>query len=68
MGSVGRVDVLSDRIYQEAEIHYVVKNDPEKAEIVVKGFAVFHKRPEDSHMSQWVGSIDGSSFEMTDNE
>ena len=43
---------MADRIYQEAEIHYVVKNDPAREKMVVKGFAVFHKRPEDSQMHQ----------------
>ena len=41
---IGHVDITPDRIYQEATITYVVKNDPSKEEFATKGFAVFHKR------------------------
>lgn len=47
---IKHVDVLPDRIYQEAEIHYVIKNDPEKKEIVVRGMAVFGKRPDEDRL------------------
>ena len=48
--SRGHVDVLPDKIYQEATIHYIVKGDPEKEKITVKEFAVFHKGAEDEKM------------------
>ena len=46
-GSLGHFDVLPDKIYQQANIHYLVKGDVEKEEIVVKALAVFHKGVED---------------------
>ena len=33
--------MLPDRIYQPAEITYIVKDDPEKKEITIPGFAIF---------------------------
>ena len=48
--SVGHIDVLPDRIYQEANITYVVKNDPRKEAITVRGFAVYFKGVEEERM------------------
>ncbi len=48
------MDVLPDRIYQEAKITYTVKNDPDKEEIVVKGFAIYHKGLKDAQMKRLV--------------
>ncbi len=50
LDSLSRVDVLPDRIYQEATITYTVKNDPENEAIVVNGFAIFHKGLKDAQM------------------
>jgi len=50
--SLGRVDVLQDRIYQESTITYTVKNDPETEEVVVNGFAIYHKGLKDAQMKR----------------
>ena len=52
--SAGHIDVLLDKIYQEATIEYIVKGDPEKERIIVRGFAVFHKLVEDEKMQKYV--------------
>lgn len=44
--------MLRDRIYQESTITYTVKNDPEKEEIVVNGFAIYHKELKDAQMNR----------------
>ncbi|CAI7618074.1 unnamed protein product [Penicillium glandicola] len=36
--TIGHVDVVSDRIYQEAKIEYVVKGDPEQKVIKIDGY------------------------------
>ncbi|EED20387.1 hypothetical protein TSTA_036130 [Talaromyces stipitatus ATCC 10500] len=51
-------NVLPDRIYQEAEIRYVVKGDPERKDIVVNGMAVIGKRPEDEKMTFFTVYLD----------
>ncbi len=42
------VDVLPEKIYQEALITYIVKNDPEQVPISVRGMAVFGKKVDES--------------------
>ena len=42
-----------ERIYQEAKITYVVKGDPKEDEIIVKGFAVFHKGYDDERVRRF---------------
>ncbi|QKX62912.1 uncharacterized protein TRUGW13939_10080 [Talaromyces rugulosus] len=59
---IKHVDVLPDRIYQEAEIHYVIKNDPEKKDIVVKGMAVFGKKPDEDRLSFFDVYLDSSQI------
>lgn len=41
--TIGHVDVVGDRVYQEADIEYVLKGDPEGRVIRVQGMAVFGK-------------------------
>jgi len=48
--TVGHIDVMPDRIYQEAKIQYVVKGDSSKELFEVMGFAVYHKTPKDNRM------------------
>lgn len=59
---ITHVDVLPDRIYQEAEIHYVIKNDPEKKVIVVRGIAVFGKKPDEDRLSFFNVYLDGTQI------
>ena len=42
-----------ERIYQEAKITYVIKADPTEEELVVKGFAVFHKGVEEERVRRF---------------
>ena len=56
--TIKHVDVLPDRIYQEAEIRYVVKGDPERREILLPGMAVFGRRPGDEKMSFFTVYLD----------
>ncbi|CRG88147.1 Cystinosin homolog [Talaromyces islandicus] len=59
---IKHVDVLPDRIYQEAEIHYVIKNDPEKKDIVVRGMAVFGKKPDEDRLRFFDVYLDSSQI------
>lgn len=59
---IKHVDVLPDRIYQEAEIHYVIKDDPEKKEIVVRGMAVFGKKPDEDRLRFFDVFLDSSQI------
>jgi ketosteroid isomerase-like protein len=56
--TIKRVDVLPDRIYQEADIRYVVKGDPERKEILLTGMAVFGRKPGDEKMSFFTVYLD----------
>ena len=59
---VGHIDVTPQRIYQEAKITYVVKEDPTEEEMVVKGFAVFHKGVEEERV--WRFDVYGDFSEV----
>lgn len=48
--TIKHVDVLPNRIYQEASISYVVKGDAEKTPVEIQGLAVFGKRPDEERM------------------
>ncbi|PLB48409.1 NTF2-like protein [Aspergillus steynii IBT 23096] len=48
--TIGHVDVAEDRVYQEADIEYVLKGDPEGQVIKVQGMAVFGKGVHDERM------------------
>jgi ketosteroid isomerase-like protein len=56
--TIKHVDVLPDRIYQEADIRYVVKGDPERKEILLPGMAVFGRKPGDEKMSFFTVYLD----------
>ncbi|KAJ5417599.1 Nuclear transport factor 2 [Penicillium crustosum] len=56
--TIGHVDVLPDRIYQEAKIEYVVKGDPEQKVIKVDGLAVFGRRVGEDQMSFFTVYLD----------
>ncbi|EEA20854.1 hypothetical protein TMatcc_000851 [Talaromyces marneffei ATCC 18224] len=56
--TIKHVDVLPDRIYQEADIRYVVKGDPERKEIPVTGLAVFGRKLGDEKMSFFTVYLD----------
>jgi hypothetical protein len=60
--TIKRVDVVSDRIYQEADIRYVVKGDPEQKEILIKGIALVGKRPEQEKMSTFTVYLDPTTL------
>ncbi|KAJ5959214.1 Nuclear transport factor 2 [Penicillium vulpinum] len=56
--TIGHVDVVSDRIYQEAKIEYVVKGDPEQKVIKIDGLAVFGRRVGEDQMSFFTVFLD----------
>ncbi|KAJ5164566.1 Nuclear transport factor 2 [Penicillium coprophilum] len=56
--TIGRVDVVADRIYQEAKIEYVLKGDPEQKVIKIDGLAIFGKRAEEDQMSFFTVYLD----------
>ncbi|KGO47707.1 Nuclear transport factor 2 [Penicillium expansum] len=56
--TIGHVDVLPDRIYQEAKIDYVVKGDPEQKVIKIDGLAVFGRRVGEERMSFFTVYLD----------
>lgn len=57
------MDVLQDRIYQEADILYVVKGDPERKEIFIPGMAVFGRKPGDEKMSFFTVYLDPTALQ-----
>ena len=59
---IGHIDVTTERIYQEAKITYVVKGDPTGEEMVVKGFAVFHKGVDEERV--WRFDVYGDFSEV----
>ncbi|PWY96569.1 hypothetical protein BO94DRAFT_529937 [Aspergillus sclerotioniger CBS 115572] len=58
--TIGHIDVLPDRIYQEASIEYVLKPDPEKKVININGFAIFGKRVDEDKMRSFTVYLDPS--------
>lgn len=56
------MDVLPDRIYQEADIRYVAKGDPERKEISITGMAVFGRKPGDEKMSFFTVYLDPTAL------
>ncbi|OKL63761.1 hypothetical protein UA08_00034 [Talaromyces atroroseus] len=60
--TIKRVDVVSDRIYQEADIRYVVKGDPERKEILIKGIALVGKRPKQEKMNTFTVYLDPTAL------
>ncbi|OJI82049.1 hypothetical protein ASPTUDRAFT_57814 [Aspergillus tubingensis CBS 134.48] len=58
--TIGHVDVLPDRIYQEATIDYVLKGDEEKKVVSVQGFAIFGKRVDEDKMRFFTVYLDTS--------
>lgn len=60
--TIKHVDVLPDRIYQEADIRYVVKGDPERKEILIRGMAVFGRKPGDERMSFFTVYLDPTAL------
>ncbi|KAH8693893.1 hypothetical protein BGW36DRAFT_463524 [Talaromyces proteolyticus] len=58
--TIKHVDVLPDRIYQEANIRYIIKNDPEKKEIDIKGIAIFGKKPDEDKLRFFTVYLDPS--------
>ncbi|KAI9038830.1 nuclear transport factor 2 family protein [Aspergillus affinis] len=58
--TIGHVDVVEDRIYQEANIEYVLKGDPEEKVIKVQGLAVFGKGVRDERMKFFKVFLDPS--------
>lgn len=61
--TIKHVDVLQDRIYQEADILYVVKGDPERKEIFIPGMAVFGRKPGDEKMSFFTVYLDPTALQ-----
>ena len=49
---MGHADVLPDKIYQQVNIHYLVKGDAEKEDIVIEAFAVFHQGVDDEKVHE----------------
>ncbi|KAF3397102.1 hypothetical protein EIK77_003516 [Talaromyces pinophilus] len=60
--TIKHVDVLPDRIYQEADIRYVAKGDPERKEISITGMAVFGRKPGDEKMSFFTVYLDPTAL------
>ncbi|KUL87150.1 hypothetical protein ZTR_05577 [Talaromyces verruculosus] len=60
--TIKHVDVFPDRIYQEADIRYVVKGDPERKEISITGMAVFGRKPGDEKMSFFTVYLDPTAL------
>ncbi|RAK92477.1 hypothetical protein BO79DRAFT_65280 [Aspergillus costaricaensis CBS 115574] len=58
--TIGHVDVLPDRIYQEATIDYVLKGDEEKKVVSVQGMAIFGKRVDEDKMRFFTVYLDTS--------
>ncbi|PYI08822.1 hypothetical protein BO78DRAFT_364211 [Aspergillus sclerotiicarbonarius CBS 121057] len=58
--TIGHIDVLPDRIYQEASIQYVLKADPEKKVIHIDGIAIFGKRVDEDKMRFFKVYLDPS--------
>lgn len=56
--TIGHVDVLPDRIYQEAKIEYVVKGDPEQKVVKIDGLAIFGRRVGEDQMSFFTVYLD----------
>ena len=48
---VERVDVLSDRIYIQVHVEFVVKNDPEQKKVVVGGMVAAQKKIDEEKVS-----------------
>ncbi|GLA01207.1 hypothetical protein AnigIFM60653_011067 [Aspergillus niger] len=58
--TIGHVDVLPDRIYQEATIEYVLKGDDEKKVVSVQGIAIFGKGVDEDKMRFFTVCLDRS--------
>ncbi|OJJ72644.1 hypothetical protein ASPBRDRAFT_29581 [Aspergillus brasiliensis CBS 101740] len=56
--TIGHVDVLPDRIYQEATIEYVLKGDEERKVVSVQGLAIFGKRVDEDQMRFFTVYLD----------
>jgi len=54
------IDVLSDKIYQVADIIYVVKGDAEKKPVRIRGLAVFGKKTNQSQLTYFTVFLDPS--------
>ncbi|OOF94626.1 hypothetical protein ASPCADRAFT_208288 [Aspergillus carbonarius ITEM 5010] len=57
---IEHIDVLPDRIYQEASIEYVLKPDPEKNVVHINGIAIFGKRADEDKMRFFTVYLDPS--------
>ncbi|KAL2044929.1 hypothetical protein N7G274_002704 [Stereocaulon virgatum] len=44
---VEHFDIMPDKIHQQVNIHYLMKDDAEKEVTVVEAFVVFHEGVED---------------------
>ncbi|KAH8433200.1 nuclear transport factor 2 family protein [Aspergillus melleus] len=60
--TIGHFDVVEDRVYQEADIEYVLKGDPEEKVIKVQGLAVFGKGVSDERMHFFKVYLDPSAI------
>lgn len=56
------MDIVDDRVYQEADIEYVLKGDPEGKVIKVQGMAVFGKGVQDERMRFFKVFLDPSAI------
>ncbi|KAJ5513407.1 hypothetical protein N7463_002959 [Penicillium fimorum] len=56
--TIRHVDVTHDRIYQEATVTYIVKDDPEQRPIEAQGLAVFGKGAEERKITFFTVYLD----------
>lgn len=60
--TITHLDVAPDRVYQEADIRYVVKGDPGRKEIMIKGIAIFGRKPEEEKMRFFTVYLDPTAL------
>ena len=49
--TIKTVDIIGDKVYQEATITYMVKGDPEQKKIDLQGIAVYGRKPGDEKIN-----------------